>query len=209
MNIKTIGTLALMAAMVTGTAARAYTVTVSDTLLADNHIFDNCVGESTCSTALGLFDMIGNPIVASGVSVPDQYLAPSPTGAYAAAHANDVVLHASSELTSIEFNWGSWDYQPITGSGTNIFEAGHTVITGAAIAGAFQFEGQRNVSIIISGLDPFNVATWSDFPTSTFEFNSVGVPSAAAPEASTWAMMLVGFVGLGYAARRRGRAVAA
>lgn len=40
------------------------------------------------------------------------------------------------------------------------------------------------------------------------EFNSFGVVASAVPEPSTWAMMLIGFAGLGFAANRR-RAITA
>lgn len=209
MNIKTIGTVTLMAAMdiVVGVpAAHAYTVTVSDTLLANNGVFDACVGDASCATSIGTFDAMSNSgFYSGGVSIPGEHLAPSPSGAYAYADASGFVLHANQEMTAIEFNWGSWDYDPVTGSGTNIFAAGSTLITGAVLAGAFPFAGQRDVSIIITGLTPFTEATWSNYPASIFEFNSVDVVGAApaTPELSTWAMMLVGFAGLGYAARRR------
>jgi hypothetical protein len=54
-------------------------------------------------------------------------------------------------------------------------------------------------------LTPFTTASFSS-TGDAFEFSLVGVP-----EPSTWAMMAIGFVGLGYAAFRRnskGRALA-
>ena len=41
--------------------------------------------------------------------------------------------------------------------------------------------------------------------TITFDSPVSGVSDAAAPEPSTWAMLLAGFAGLGFAAARRGR----
>jgi hypothetical protein len=59
--------------------------------------------------------------------------------------------------------------------------------------------------IRITGLDPFTTATFSS-TGNAFEFTL-----ATVPEPSTWAMMVIGFAGLGYAAFRRnskGRALA-
>jgi PEP-CTERM motif len=64
-----------------------------------------------------------------------------------------------------------------------------------------------NLLIKISGLAPFTVATFTT-TKNAFEFSIV--PSTI-PEPSTWAMLALGFAGLGYAAFRRsakGRAVA-
>ena len=197
--------LTLVASLALTCSAHAYTITVSDHLFDNNGIFDACVGDSVCVTPIGTFDALSNSgFYYGGLSVPGEHLAPSPFGAYAYADAGGFVFHANQTMTSIEFNWGSWDYQPVTGSGTNIFAAGNTIITGAVLAGAFPFSGPRDASIIITGLAPFTEATWSNYPASIFEFNNVGVPGATAtPELSTWAMLLLGFAGLGYAARRR------
>jgi hypothetical protein len=60
--------------------------------------------------------------------------------------------------------------------------------------------------VTITGLAPFTTATFSSTRNS-FEF-ALGSP---VPEPATWAMMALGFAGLGYAAFRRntkGRALA-
>jgi hypothetical protein len=61
--------------------------------------------------------------------------------------------------------------------------------------------------VTITGLAPFTTVTFSDSGKNAFEF-SLG---SGVPEPSTWAMMALGFAGLGYAAFRRnskGRALA-
>jgi hypothetical protein len=71
-------------------------------------------------------------------------------------------------------------------------------------------EGQHgnsadNQLVTIRGLDPFTTVTFATTGTA-FEFTLGSVP-----EPSTWAMMVLGFAGLGYAAFRRnlkGRALA-
>ena len=64
-----------------------------------------------------------------------------------------------------------------------------------------------NELVTITGLAPFTTATFSS-TNNAFEFSHSVLP---VPEPSTWAMMVLGFAGLGYAAFRRntkGRALA-
>ena len=69
-----------------------------------------------------------------------------------------------------------------------------------------QFSPAGNELVTITGLAAFTTATFSS-TSNAFEF-SLGT---AVPEPTTWAMMMLGFAGLGYAAFRRntkGRALA-
>ena len=68
---------------------------------------------------------------------------------------------------------------PVTGTGNQLSPSGNQLVT-------------------ITGLAPFTTATFSS-TNNAFEF-SLG---SAVPEPSTWAMMALGFAGLGYAAFRR------
>ena len=201
----------LIIALAISTSSHAWTLSVTDTPVADNHIFDACVGQDSCATAEGLFTLTGtSSIFAGGESVPNSHLAPAPTGAYAA-----VILDGLGELqiagdpwTSIQFNWGSVDDPRFLGDGTNIFTAGTFTLKGSALLdamNAMQLEGDRNVGVTITGLDPFTTAGWFNNPGTVFEFNAVGQVGgeSAVPEASTWFMMLMGFAGLAYAGRRR------
>lgn len=197
--------LAIAGGLLLSGSAHAYTITVSDTLLPNNGIFDNCVGQDTCKTPIGFFDLLGEaPIVAGGETIPNVHVAPSPTGAY--IPGANVVFHATTEMTSIEFNWGSVDGEAFDG-GENIFVAGNNpILDGSTILGlADPANLSRNYSVIITGLLPFHVATWTNYPATVFEFNSVGVVGdpTGAPETSTWAMMLLGFAGLGFAGYRK------
>ena len=54
-----------------------------------------------------------------------------------------------------------------------------------------------NQFVTIAGLSPFESATFAT-TENAFEFSILPVP-----EPSTWAMMVLGFAGLGYAAFRR------
>ncbi|HEY6734450.1 MAG TPA: PEP-CTERM sorting domain-containing protein, partial [Roseiarcus sp.] len=85
-------------------------------------------------------------------------------------------------------------------------------LTGAQLVSMFGASGTGdqnspagNELVTITGLAPFTTATFSS-THNAFEF-----ALASVPEPSTWAMMALGFSGLGYAAFRRntkGRALA-
>jgi hypothetical protein len=114
--------------------------------------------------------------------------------------------------TSIAIYWGSID--GTVGGNLNSFAItmdGYT-LTGAdlvamgAVGGGNQTNTLANQLVRITDLAPFTTATFTS-TQNAFEF-SIGT---AVPEASTWAMMTLGFAGLGYAAFRRntkGRALA-
>jgi hypothetical protein len=106
--------------------------------------------------------------------------------------------------TSIAIYWGSID--GTVGGNLNSFAItmdGYT-LTGAdlvamgAVGGGNQTNPLANQLVRITDLAPFTTATFSS-TQNAFEF-SIGT---AVPEASTWAMMTLGFAGLGYAAFRR------
>jgi hypothetical protein len=84
-------------------------------------------------------------------------------------------------------------------------QLGTTVLTGADLIGmsgvlgeGMQGNSADNQLVTIRGLDPFTTVTFAT-TGNAFEF-SLGT---AVPEPSTWAMMVLGFAGLGYAAFRR------
>ena len=64
--------------------------------------------------------------------------------------------------------------------------------------------GNDEVYLSITGLGPFTVATFSDTSTNAFEFlPGVQLGVTAVPEPATWAMMILGFFGVGFMAYRR------
>jgi hypothetical protein len=112
--------------------------------------------------------------------------------------------------TSLALYWGSIDGDGNINSLS--ISMGAYTLTGVELATTFGADGNGNqVSplgnqlVRITGLDPFTTATFSS-TANAFEFSLASVP-----EPSTWAMMALGFAGLGYAAFRRnskGRALA-
>ena len=115
--------------------------------------------------------------------------------------------------TSLSLYWGSMDGN---GGNTNsiMITAGSFTLTPATLATMFpgmvdvngnQTDPFGNQLVRITGLTPFTTASFSS-TGNAFEFTL-----ATVPEPSTWAMMVIGFAGLGYAAFRRnskGRALA-
>jgi PEP-CTERM motif len=124
--------------------------------------------------------------------------------------------------TSLSIYWGSIDGDVCTGGSQSCnnlnsisIQLGSTILTGADLIGMGGLtpvlgEGQQgnpadNQLVRITGLDPFTTVTFAT-TGNAFEFTLANVP-----EPSTWAMMVLGFAGLGYAAFRRnskGRALA-
>jgi hypothetical protein len=89
-----------------------------------------------------------------------------------------------------------------------IFTSGGQAITGqqildeCAAEGFSCTDGRTNVFVRITGLNDFTFAKFSDTEANSFEY----VPMAAAvPEPATWAMMVLGFAGVGLLAMRKRR----
>jgi fibronectin-binding autotransporter adhesin len=111
--------------------------------------------------------------------------------------------------------WGSVDtYNSLTFYSGKVLVA---TITGADVdppisANGGQTDYASNAYVLITGLPQFD-RVFASSSSNSFEFDNVvaggtsGLPSsiAAAPEPSTWAMLMLGFTGLGYAAFRRSK----
>jgi hypothetical protein len=178
--------------------------------------FDNDkVGLQSGSTATNsgsiTFTTDGN--VAVGTNVNINAAPAGDTSNYLWGVGNATITFAHP-VTGFDIYWGSID-----GNGSNnnslVLNVGSDSITGdnlvsmglAAGAGN-QFDTLDNQWFQISDTNSFTSFTASS-TTNAFEFDMAGPSSAAlttgVPEPSTWAMMLCGFAGLGYAAFRRGR----
>jgi PEP-CTERM motif len=116
--------------------------------------------------------------------------------------------------TSLKIYWGSTDASNVDGILNEILITvdGYTLTGSDLVAMGDPGNGDQsspkdNEWVTITGLSPFTTVAFSDSSKNAFEF-SLG---SAIPEPSTWAMMALGFAGLGYAAFRRnskGRALA-
>jgi hypothetical protein len=94
--------------------------------------------------------------------------------------------------------WGSIDtYNVIT-----LFNGANSVVVSVPpVSDGDQFASDSNRYFVVSGFD-FNKVVFGSSQNS-FEFDNVAV--AGAPEPSTWAMMLLGFAGLGFAGYRKAK----
>ena len=112
--------------------------------------------------------------------------------------------------TSLSIYWGSIDGDVCGGGSSSCgnlnsisIQLGTTVLTGADLIGmsgvlgeGMQGNSADNQLVTIRGLDPFTTVTFAT-TGNAFEFTLASVP-----EPSTWAMMLLGFAGLGFAGWR-------
>jgi hypothetical protein len=114
----------------------------------------------------------------------------------------------SSAMNSFGLYWGSVDtYNSLTFYKGNILVE---TITGFDVAPPMNANGGQtdyasNGYVLISALPQFDrvVATSS---SNSFEFDNVDAGGTSpVPEPSTWAMILIGFAGLGYASFRRSK----
>jgi PEP-CTERM motif len=138
------------------------------------------------------------------VSAAPAGMGAGPTGTtYMSVHGGGTeVATFATEQTSFSFYWGSID-----GGATNslsITVDGYTLTggdlqtMGLATANGNQSSPSSNELVTISGLGEFSTITFHS-NLNSFEFS---LPTSV-PEPSTWAMMALGFAGLGYAAFRR------
>jgi hypothetical protein len=113
--------------------------------------------------------------------------------------AGKAFLSYGSNNTSLSLLWGTVD----AGSTRNLIttSAGETINGGQILAAAgcgACVDGQTEVFVTITGLAGFGSLTFSDADANAFEFNIKAVP-----ELSTWGMMILGFLGLGFLGYRK------
>ncbi len=124
----------------------------------------------------------------------------------ASGNGGNITLTSQTGIRNeLAFLWGTVDAGDFR---NRIFTDGNQAITGSMILAECAAEGfsctdgQTNVFVKITGLADFTSLTVSDANANSFEF----VPMAAAvPEPATWAMMVLGFAGIGFIAYRKRR----
>ena len=188
-------------------AAGAATVTLTpETALSPNYFVGQSVGSNTFSVGTDKWSLLSGT---AGIAV-------GTTAKVSADPLGDTLPYMSVEgggteqvvfgtpRTSISIYWGSIDGNQGGNDNLNTLTLGSFTLTGADLVtdGATGTGDQNspagNELVTITGLAPFTTATFHS-TNNAFEF-SIGT---AVPEPTTWAMMMLGFAGLGYAAFRR------
>ena len=107
---------------------------------------------------------------------------------------------------SLRIYWGSIDALPVDGilNEVSVTVDGYTLTGSDLVALGAMGNGNQNSPannqwVTITGLGSFTTVDFHDAGANAFEFSL----SSGVPEPSTWAMMVLGFAGLGYVAFRR------
>jgi hypothetical protein len=200
---------ALAAAVAFAAPASALTITVSpsNTPLPPGQVmiddFDNAIAAGfTFTQNANAYVRSGALGLEEGMSAPP----PGDTTNYETVLANGLAtLTASNLLTTFSFYLGSPDaYNAIRFYGLGGYQQ---TLSGAAILGAaVAADGDQSVGRRVTydfGAERVNKIEFVSGGNS-FEFDSLaGTIQAAVPEPSTWAMMILGFGGIGALIRRR------
>jgi PEP-CTERM motif len=198
-------------------AAGAVTVTLTpETALSPNYFVGQSVGSNTFSVGADKWSLVSGTAQIETGTIPQFSADPLgdtlPYMSVEGGGTEQVVF--GTARTSISIYWGSIDGNQGGNNNLNTLTLGSFTLTGAdlvalgvgATGTGDQFSPAGNQLVTITGLAPFTTATFHS-TANAFEF-SIG---SAIPEPSTWAMMLLGFAGLGYAAfyrNSKGRALA-
>jgi PEP-CTERM motif len=175
--------------------------------------FDNVTvglqsGSTATNSGLITFTTDGNVAVGTNVNVN---AAPVGDASHYLWGVGGATITFANAVTSFDIYWGSID-----GNGNNnnsiVLNVGSDRITGDDLVtmgltngAGNQFDIFDNQWFRISDTNPFTSFTASS-TTNAFEFDMAGpsvTQTSGVPEPSTWAMMLIGFAGLGYAAFHR------
>jgi|ERR1700722_17752566 hypothetical protein len=191
-------------------AAGAVTVTLTPGPQDPLYFASTPVGLSNFTVGGDTWSLVSGSAATEQGSLDKEYAAPLGMGntTYMAVFGGGTEqVSFATPQTTLNVYWGSID----PGNSFSITIDGYTLTGADLVALGVTDNGSHNEAtsnelIRISGLGAFTTATFSSAKNS-FEF-SLGAP---VPEPATWAMMTLGFAGLGYAAFRRntkGRALA-
>jgi hypothetical protein len=216
--MKTLGKLLLTAVATLGIASTANAaITVSATA--------GCADYTTCGPLPITYDFdASTPIVLDTASIvgpgstPGDFAQPlGSTGKYFSVGPSTVVhnnVTIGNDISSFSFIWGSLDaYNILTVATMGGFQS-YTGADIAALIPGFADGDQTSptsnpiVTIFLTGDNQQAVSFNMDSDTNAFEIDNIVVNSAATPtpEPATWAMMLLGFGGIGMAMRRKSQA---
>jgi hypothetical protein len=210
-------------------AAGAATVTLTPGPLNPTYFNGQSVGSNTFSVGTDKWSLLSGLANIAVGTTPSVSAAPlGMTNPYMSVEGGgeEQVVFGTAQ-TSISIYWGSIDGNQGGNANLNSFAItvdgftldGADLVAMSTVAHPVTGTGDQlspfgNQLVTIAGLGPFTTATFSS-TNNAFEFSLVpgggGVRSGGTPEPSTWAMMMLGFAGLGYAAFRRnakGRALA-
>jgi hypothetical protein len=196
-----------------GAASAAIKVVLTpETSLSPSYFVGQTVGSNTFSVGADKWSLVsGSAGIETGTIAG---FAADPLGdslpymSVEGGSTEQVVFGASR--TSISIYWGSIDGDQGGNNNLNTFSItadGYTLTGADLVAMGASGTGSQttpagNELITITGLGPFTTATFSS-TADAFEFSLPTPLSSGVPEPSTWAMMMLGFAGLGYAAFRR------
>jgi hypothetical protein len=182
-----------------GTAGSAGLVSTSNITSGPAIGFDSISSITFSGTNTGVY--AGSTSTAASPLTLGNTLSNSLQEYFAIQPGGTVTINFSAAQTSLDLLWGTVD----TPTGYNVITNGSQSITGAEIAsaGGSLTSGATNTAVELSGLNSFTSISFQDTIANNpaFEF-LVGEPSAV-PEPSTWAMMILGFAGIGFMAYRR------
>jgi len=192
-------------------AAGAVTVTLSPGPKDPQYFASTPVGESDFTVGTTTWSLVSGSAATEKGSLAFEYAAPLGMGntTYLAVFGGGTETATfATPQTSISIYWGSIDPgNSFAVTIDNYTLTGAELVALGATANGSHSQPTSNELVTISGLGAFTTASFSS-TSNSFEF-SLGAP---VPEPATWAMMALGFAGLGYAAFRRsnpkGRALA-
>lgn len=192
-----------------GVASAAPVVTLSPGPADPQYFASLPAGESDFTLGDVTWSLLSGNAATEKGSVVGQYAAPfgmGDTTYMSVQNGGTEQATWAAPQTGLSIYWGSIDALGIDGilNEVSVTVNGYT-LTGAdlvalgATGTGNQNSPANNQWVTITGLDPFTTVDFHAAGKNAFEF-SLG---SGVPEPSTWAMMALGFTGLGYAAFRR------
>jgi hypothetical protein len=204
----------------TGVAGAAPVVTLSPGPADPQYFASLAAGESDFTLGDVTWSLVSGSASTEKGSVVGQYAAPwgmgtsTTTGTTYMSVQNGGTEQATwgTPQTSLSIYWGSIDAMGVDGilNQVSITIDGYT-LTGSdlvglgAIGNGSQNLPDNNQWVTITGLSPFTMVDFHDAGKNAFEFSL----ASEVPEPSTWALMALGFAGLGFMGWRGSQKTAA